>query len=1605
MSSKEREMHEQFKQFKINITDTENELIAYKTTLNNIENIINNMNNYFIKFIRTVLQNPLLSINQLYNGKTLINNLIENGIDDEEIYNLAFLKGGYINYELLINDNSKEKLSFMKDGYINYELINDSRQKILLIEKNIGLIKSMVKNGFYYKNNETDNIIHIRNPVIFFTKNSNFGMVQALLDNKASVNEKDENGLTPLFYAIKDNNIDFFNILLYRYSPNLKIKNNNGQTPLEFALSIKNLSQKKYFTSKLLNYEKIFSSLKNDMDYVTNFLSMLKQGNYEMAKTLLRQIKNINVIIPDQKDQNLDIMSFVIDNIIDDEEVFDILYEKGAYIKYSYFAPKKKKKLSLMVQNHGLIKSIVHHGILFKNDGSNVATPVINITTPVYFFTKLGKNDFVLKLLEFGASVDEIDEEDGMSPLYFTIKSNNQKLFHSLLYEYDAQLALTSDNSKCILTTILNISDWNNKLLFLFEFRDYLNRYQYDINETFKIEVYLIPSKILSEVELTSCVIELDDNMYESKYTLPIAIYDIKSTTILKVDNIPDNNDFTININEANDEDTNDDEKALLESKRNNELLDTYFITEWDNTDELKKILESFPEDLYNVIQISYLIKKKIDNEDIYNMLFEKHKPIECSFINNKNKIHLIESNTGLIKSMVKNGFYYEDETGIQHIRCPVIFFSKHSEYEIIKKLIQNNASIDEVDENGWSPIFYAINNCNSELCKILLNDCHPNLNLKNKDGQIPLEFALSVERVNSNMEDIINELINEYCSSNDIVKFIIEILNKKDYSMVKKLLNQINDIHIFTSKQGKDVMNYLINNNICDEEIFNLLFEKKAYIEYNYILTGNNKIISLIKNNEGFIKSIAHNGIHVKYDIPKATTPSSIKTIKTPLIFFIKLKKYPIVLGLLENGASVNEIDEDNGNTPLHCAIKNKKLSLFDTLLNIYHADVHHSNKLGKTPLMEILGLSDENAKQSFITIIEKYKKQFDLSSTLDDDKKLMFLMNQINICIESNTIMDLIDILEHSSLDINCTLPNTKTVLNYFIENRIDNEKIYNYLFKKGAYIDNIYVINSKNSKYNNTIDEIQGLIKSIAKNGFYYKKKESPTINYVDTPVIFFIKNHKKEMIFHLLNNDKKLIEEMDEDGLTPIFCAIKNSNVKLFRVLLNNYNPNIYHKNKYGQTLIEYITETNLTESINKEQLIFELNKIYEKKEKAASKNKNEKEINKNNNEKEASKDGKKGETSKNENELTSNIKIAFIQNNKHDAKIQKENDEIILSSAKEIELKNQPENELSKNSDSDSNDDSTRNDDSTLISVSPNHDNLKEIEDVKEVNVLDSYENNDDNENEDKDDDENEDEDEDDYLDKPILNSKYNLDDPNVISDSSNTTANSKKKSLKKRKSLKEIKEEQLIVTEPTLKNEYMDQQTIIDNYLNSGIIEDNNNSLLLNFENDENDDISEDSSSDDDENMKSSSPTDMDHWYTADDLPQLFYLIQNDNLKDLQLASKNPNFTIRINEMNEDGDTPLIYAIKHDITNKNMVIQILLSSGADANQPDKESKTPLIHAIEKDQPEIVDLLLKYHADINHTYDNGLNPLKLAIVKNNITIVKQLLAKRKEPKTN
>ena len=129
-------------------------------------------------------------------------------------------------------------------------------------------------------------------------------------------------------------------------------------------------------------------------------------------------------------------------------------------------------------------------------------------------------------------------------------------------------------------------------------------------------------------------------------------------------------------------------------------------------------------------------------------------------------------------------------------------------------------------------------------------------------------------------------------------------------------------------------------------------------------------------------------------------------------------------------------------------------------------------------------------------------------------------------------------------------------------------------------------------------------------------------------------------------------------------------------------------------------------------------------------------------------------------------------------------------------------------------------------------------------------------------------------------------------------------------------------------------------------------------------------------------------------FYDKDGVPMVINAVKYERLDILQHLMKKP--FININEVDKDNKTALYYAFYRD---NPKILDYLLKNGADINTEGVTGQKILTEAIKQNNLDFVKYLTETkHVDINNVNEHNHTPIYTAVRKNNIEIVKYLATK-------
>jgi ankyrin repeat protein len=343
-------------------------------------------------------------------------------------------------------------------------------------------------------------------------------------------------------------------------------------------------------------------------------------------------------------------------------------------------------------------------------------------------------------------------------------------------------------------------------------------------------------------------------------------------------------------------------------------------------------------------------------------------------------------------------------------------YFSQLNDLDMIKFLLDRNANVNILNNNNNTPIFWAVQKNNFEITKVLIDSgadiyikdingntlLHEAAKIKNGDNLI----SLFIKKINVNMKNKNNDTpLHLLFDKSDLIKKIKFFL--KNGADINTINNDGNTpLHILTKSyeryhnNNKEVIFLLINNNkkvninIKNNEgktPIHYIIEKCNIELLEFIIKNIQNLdeIIKIKNNKKTILHIAtqfecvniidvllnYNMIqnYINLQDSKGNTALHYATIKFNEHYYSFEKKIIITENILNNQYVDINIQNIDGNTPLHLSLIYKIEDITEKLLNNtkYICDVNMQNNDGNTPLHMVI----INKQIKFINPILKNK------------------------------------------------------------------------------------------------------------------------------------------------------------------------------------------------------------------------------------------------------------------------------------------------------------------------------------------------------------------------------------------------------------------------------------------------------------------------------------------------------------------------------------------------------------------------------------------------------------------------------------------------------
>lgn len=470
-------------------------------------------------------------------------------------------------------------------------------------------------------------------------------------------------------------------------------------------------------------------------------------------------------------------------------------------------------------------------------------------------------------------------------------------------------------------------------------------------------------------------------------------------------------------------------------------------------------------------------------------------------------------------------------------------FFSNQCKYLLGKRSFEKNnnpLSATCADDDGNTLLHISVNRKSLNLLKILKNSNEFYSNIKNKDGDTPLNLA-----VKNNCSDIVAFLIEngaDFRITNDAGISPLILANEKNSEQIFKSLLFKVDINE-KDKDGNTLLHFAVQNKLINLSFF--LINKGANI--------------LEENNNGDTPFSLSQTINLKEieTLMRSRIDEDLRNLNQ----VIKNNSLNELKDLLRNSYILKFIDSvnDDGDTPITCAIQNGAFECLKPLV-FKGADLDLANQDGETPL----NLAVKKNQPQIVELLIENGADPDL---INKDGETL-----LTLAVKENQIQVIETLLKNSADpylfdkdgEVPLTLaikrdqfPIVEILLNYSVDpnthNR-DGETTLALAIKSGQ------------------LQIVEALLNNSVDPDFHNNDEE--------TPLTLAIKENQPQIVELLINHDANL-NLVNKKGETPLTLAIKENQPQIVELLIS-YGTDIYMANNNGEYPLDLACQNNMRE---------------------------------------------------------------------------------------------------------------------------------------------------------------------------------------------------------------------------------------------------------------------------------------------------------------------------------------------------------------------------------------------------------------------------------------
>ena len=263
----------------------------------------------------------------------------------------------------------------------------------------LDLAKRLISNGESVNERNGNGLT----PLYYTSHRIDLDVLRYLIESGANVNDRNKKGLTPLHYAVRHRNLQNVQLLV-ESGAEILIKDDEGLSPLYYAVQQESVDMVSYLVASAAN------STKYSKEWLTPLHQAVIQGEYEVVRYLVEFAAENNYDIGSssplfciQLNENLDIVRYLAESGVD--------VNNGTS---DGFTPLQE---AVLKENIDIVRYLVESGAAVNNRTRDGLTPLQEAVQK--------KNiDIVRYLVESGADVNNRDNK-GLTPLHYAVQKKN----------------------------------------------------------------------------------------------------------------------------------------------------------------------------------------------------------------------------------------------------------------------------------------------------------------------------------------------------------------------------------------------------------------------------------------------------------------------------------------------------------------------------------------------------------------------------------------------------------------------------------------------------------------------------------------------------------------------------------------------------------------------------------------------------------------------------------------------------------------------------------------------------------------------------------------------------------------------------------------------------------------------------------------------------------------------------------------------------------------------------------------------------------------------------------------------------------------------------